>query len=144
MAKRRATPTKQEQQDREHFAEDLLGLHLTDREMLAQIVERFDVKAETARKLLDKAVENLSAPTSKATVEVRRARARHRLMNLAARNHDDWKCVTKVEEILMKLEGTEAKHAEVAFSVDVEKLSDEQLERLAAGEDPAVVLAAVH
>ena len=144
MAKRRVTPTKKEQEGREHFAEDLLGLHLTDREMLSQLVDRFDIRPETARKLIDRAIENLAAPTSQASVEVRRARAEHRLLNLAARNAHDWKCIVKVEEMLMRLQGTEAKHAAVAFNVDVESLTDSQLDRLAAGEDPAVVLAAVH
>lgn len=124
-----------------HFVEDLLQEHLTDREVCKQVQAQFSLTPEQAAALFDEAIEALKAPTSRASIEVRRARAEHRIMGAAFRFRKDWRAVLKAEELLMKLQGTEHRAADVTLNIDLDTLSEEQLQRIADGEDPAQVVA---
>lgn len=142
------TTTRTEMRERLDMTANLLATNLDEREVRAQLIKLYDVSRNAAsgyiRRVLDEWEDD-----SKEYRRFEKTKQIKRLHNIATqamgRKIDgkaapDLDAALKAEALLMKVLGTSAPEKLSITLEQLEGLTDEQLARIAQGEDPALVI----
>lgn len=138
-----STTTNAELRERLAFVSELLASPLTYGEVVDAIIAEHAVKERQAKRYIAKVFDQWEKD-SRSEREQARARQIRRILKAIAK-HDNTRpqIAYRYEHLLARILGTLAPVRVLSVDeVDVEKLTDEQLRRLAAGEDPSSVLGA--
>ncbi len=134
-------PDKLEMMDRIVWVQEQMCEWMSSRALVVAIMEKYGVGTRMAQMYIQRAYEDWEAE-EKEERRYRREQQRRRLLKLCIRYQDDPRAVVQLETLLARIDGTFAPERVEVVEFDPQKLSDEQLERIAGGEDPGVVLAA--
>lgn len=145
-----STTTKEQMRERLDFTAELLASPLTYGEVVDAICAEYDVRERMAKRYIAKVFERWN---SEARVERDNARERQirRILKRIAQHDPGTELkpgqrtrpdlAYRYEHLLARILGSLAPIRMINLEeVDVNELTDEQLRRIAAGEDPAVVL----